>query len=75
MVRTQIELSEAQARALKSLAAAQKKKPADLIRQAVDQMLRARGALDRAERKRRALAAAGRFHSGLPDLSTEHDRY
>ncbi|MBP7686939.1 MAG: hypothetical protein KA765_03490 [Thermoflexales bacterium] len=26
-------------------------------------------------RKQRALQAAGRFHSGTADLSTEHDRY
>lgn len=30
---------------------------------------------DPAERRRRALAAAGRFRSGLTDLSTEHDKY
>lgn len=28
---------------------------------------------DAAERRRRAAAAAGRFRSGTPDLSTEHD--
>jgi hypothetical protein len=27
------------------------------------------------ERKQRAIAAAGRFHSGLADLSIAHDRY
>jgi hypothetical protein len=27
------------------------------------------------ERKRRAIAAAGRFRSGLANLSVEHDRY
>jgi hypothetical protein len=30
---------------------------------------------DAAERKRRAVAAAGRFESGLPDLSIGHDRH
>jgi hypothetical protein len=30
---------------------------------------------DRAELKRRAAAAAGRFASGVPDLSVAHDRY
>ena len=30
---------------------------------------------DMAELRRRALAAAGRFESGVPDLSIEHDRY
>ena len=30
---------------------------------------------DKAERRRRALAAIGRFRSGVTDLSTEHDKY
>jgi hypothetical protein len=30
---------------------------------------------DMAERHRRAVAAAGRFRSGVADLSTAHDRY
>ena len=75
MVRTQIQLSEKQAKALKKLAARRNVSVAELIRQAVDEELRAAGGIDRDERKRRALAAAGRFHSGLTDLSTEHDHY
>jgi len=31
--------------------------------------------VDIEERRKRALAAAGRFSSGLRDLSTEHDKY
>ena len=30
---------------------------------------------DMAELRQRALAAAGRFESGVPDISMEHDRY
>jgi predicted DNA-binding ribbon-helix-helix protein len=75
MIRTQIQLSEKQAKALKDLAARRNVSVAELIRQAVDEQLRAAGTIDPEERKRRALAAAGRFHSGLTDLSTEHDRY
>ncbi|RPI97690.1 MAG: CopG family transcriptional regulator [Candidatus Aminicenantes bacterium] len=30
---------------------------------------------DKTERRRRAIAAAGRFRSGAPDLSTDHDKY
>lgn len=33
------------------------------------------GATDIEERRRRAIAAAGRFHSGVVDLSSDHDRY
>jgi len=75
MVRTQVQLSEAQAQALKALAAAQNKSPADLISQAVDDFLRSMSGPDMEERKRRAIAAAGRFHSGLSGLSANHDRY
>ena len=75
MIRTQIQLSEKQAKALKDLAARRNVSVAELIRQAVDEHLRAAGSIDPDERKRRALAAAGRFHSGLTDLSTAHDRY
>jgi predicted DNA-binding ribbon-helix-helix protein len=75
MIRTQIQLSEKQAKALKDLAARRNVSVAELIRQAVDEQLRVAGTIDPEERKRRALAAAGRFHSGLTDLSTEHDRY
>ncbi|MEP7359583.1 MAG: ribbon-helix-helix protein, CopG family [Anaerolineales bacterium] len=75
MVRTQIQLSEKQSQALKKLAARRKVSVAELIREAVDEQLRSAGKIDPDERKRRALAAAGRFHSGQTDLSTEHDQY
>ncbi len=75
MVRTQIQLTETQVQTLKDMAAAQNKSMAELIRQAVDLLLRSAGEIDREERKRRAIAAAGRFHSGLGDLSTDHDRH
>jgi hypothetical protein len=33
------------------------------------------GSVDDQERRQRALAAAGRFHSGRSNVSLEHDRY
>jgi hypothetical protein len=75
MVRTQIQLTEAQARTLKSLAATQGTSVADLVRQAVEQLIQTAGPVDVVERRRRAIAAAGRFNSGLADVSEEHDRY
>lgn len=75
MVRTQIQLTEDQSRALKLLAAHQGKSVAELIRQSVDQLVRSAGVVDVEERRRRAIAAAGRFSSGHNDLSTDHDRY
>jgi predicted transcriptional regulator len=75
MVRTQIQLSEKQIEALRELAAQRDTSMADIIRQAVDQLILATGAVNRAERKRRAIAAAGRFKSDVNDLSTNHDQY
>ena len=75
MIRTQIQLTEEQSRALKLLAAQLGKSVAELIRQSVDTFIRSNGTVDIAERRRRALAVADRFRSGLSDLSTEHDRY
>lgn len=75
MHRTQVQLTEDQAQALKELAADQNKSMAELIRDAVDDLLRASGSVSVEVRKRRALAAAGRFHSGQSDIAKEHDRY
>jgi predicted transcriptional regulator len=75
MYRTQIQLTEDQMQALKRLASTRNKSMAELIRQAVDALLEGSVAIDDDERRRRAIAAAGRFRSGLRDLSTKHDRY
>jgi hypothetical protein len=75
MVRTQVQLTEQQAKALKKLASSRHLSIAELIRQAVDTMIRSNIVVDAEERRKRALDAAGRFRSGLRDLSTEHDKY
>jgi hypothetical protein len=75
MTRTQIQLTESQASSLKKLAARRNVTVAELIRQAIDDLLHTVVSIDSDERKRRALAAAGRFHSGETDLSATHDRY
>ena len=75
MVRTQIQLTEEQAHRLKAAAAEQGVSMAELIRRGVDALLNG-GYPDRsAERRRRAIAVAGRFRSGVPDLAVNHDRY
>jgi hypothetical protein len=48
---------------------------AELIRRGVDALLRSKAPMGREEKKRRALAAVGRFRSGISDLSVDHDRY
>jgi hypothetical protein len=75
MVRTQIQLTENQARDLKRLAAARHLSMAQLIRQGVDSILRSNTVMDAAEKRKRALALAGKFRSGKHDVSKEHDKY
>jgi hypothetical protein len=75
MVRTQIQLTEKQARGLKNLAARQDRSVADLIRQAVDAFIRTVAATGDEERRLRALAASGRFRSGSSDLGAAHDKH
>lgn len=75
MVRTQIQLSEDQAANLKRLAALRGTSMAEIIRQAVDRFTSAPDAGAIAERKKRALAAVGRFRSGRSDVSARHDDY
>lgn len=75
MVRTQIQLTGGQADALKRLAAGRHESVAELIRQAVEMLFRSTSGVSPEERRRRAIAVAGRFHSGQRDLSTKHDNY
>jgi len=75
MIRTQIQLTEEQAQALKTLAAQEKKSIADLIRLSVDALLASRGYIDPAEQRERALAAAGKLYDTAQDLASNHDRY
>ena len=75
MVRTQIQLTEAQAQLLKRKARDERVSMAELIRRSVDRMLASDQSTDRDEIRRRALEAIGALRSGVPDLSTEHDRY
>ncbi len=75
MVRTQIQLTEEQAQTLKVIAQEQGISMAELIRQSVDSFIRARRQPTLDEKRQKALAIVGQFSSGVPDLSTEHDRY
>lgn len=74
MIRTQIQLTEEQARRVQQLAADKGVSMAQVIREAVEQYT-TQGTASREERVKRALEAAGRFRSGLQDLSIEHDKY
>jgi hypothetical protein len=75
MVRTQIQLTEKQARMLKGLAKAKKVSIAELIRHGVDLLLRNSSPLDVEERRKNAIQAIGRFSSGTRNTSEKHDKY
>jgi hypothetical protein len=75
MVRTQIQLADAQLEALRKLSAETGKSIADLTRRAVDLYLEQQRGTTRDVLVERALSAAGKFASGLSDVSTDHDRY
>ncbi|MFZ2053671.1 MAG: CopG family transcriptional regulator [Candidatus Aminicenantales bacterium] len=75
MVRTQIQLTEEQARALKRIAGSRHLSVAELIRRAIDTMIKTSTSADPEERLRRALEIAGKFSSGKRDISKKHDIY
>lgn len=72
MPRMQIRLRDDQVRALALRAAGSSRSMPSLIREAVAAWL---AADDRRLARQGALAAIGRFHSGLGDLAENHDRY
>jgi len=72
MIRTQIQLTEQQAGALRELAGRRGVSLAELVRQGVERVLADN---DRAEKRRRALAVLGRYDVGPGDVSTNHDQY
>ncbi len=75
MVRTQIQLTEEQAKAIKRIATSRHLSLAELIRQAVDTMIRSSAVIDIEEKRRRAMDIVGKFRSGKHDISKEHDKY
>jgi len=60
---------------LKRLAAARGVSMAELIRQGVDAVLRSKPLPDAEERRKKALALAGKYRSGKTDVSKHHDEY
>lgn len=75
MIRTQIQLPEEQVAFLKKIAAAEQKSMAELIRQSIELLAKTKYNVKEKERRKRAMAAAGRFRSGVKDLATSHDSY
>ncbi len=75
MIRTQIQLTEQQAEALKQAAARRGISMAELIRQSIDQFLGKAGDLSQRDLRVRAASVAGRFRSGRADVAVHHDEY
>jgi len=74
MVRTQIQLTEEQARVLRDLSRASRESIASLIRKAIDQFLVTRKP-DRFALYRQASSVVGKYEAGAQEISLEHDRY
>lgn len=74
MVRTQIQIEEEQIEWLRSEARKRGISVSQLIREGIA-FFRAREQRFPEEKKQRALAAIGRFSSGVSDVSDHHDKY
>ena len=72
MVRTQIQFEQETYGMLQDTAKRRGESISSLVRKSVEQYLRES---KKASAWKRELAAPGRFHSGLKDLSMHHDHY
>jgi hypothetical protein len=70
-----VNLTDSELRALERLAVQRQTTVASLLREGVWRVIGSEPQPDDDEQRARALSIVGRFHSGLGDLSTEHDRY
>jgi len=75
LIRTQVQLTEEQVRALRRMSADRGVSVAELVREAVDTLVRTGAGVPQGERQRRALQAIGRFASGHRDTSARHDEH
>lgn len=75
MIRTQIQLTEGQAKTLKRLAKEQQRSMAEIIRRSIDLYLASTGELPIDQQYERALAIAGKYSGGVTDLARNHDQY
>ena len=75
MIRTQVQLTEQQLFRLRALAAERGSSVSQLVRDGVENILAQTEQGLGGGRAQRAIAAAGRFHSGNGDVARRHDAY
>lgn len=77
MVRTQIKLTAKQAEEVKRIARARRVSTAEIIREALNNLIRSGtvATVTAEDRRARALNAVGRFSSGKRDITRKHDAY
>ncbi len=77
MIRTQVQLTERQMNALKTLAHKRQVSVAELIRQGVEHVISGPEPISDEEKMRRAMAIVGKFtdKDGATDVSINHDKY
>jgi hypothetical protein len=75
VIRTQIQLTDSQAKILHELALKQGVSVAELIRRSVDYYILNSDVAAQQDLIERAKAAAGKYKSGVTDLAKNHDRY
>ncbi|MBU0609196.1 MAG: CopG family transcriptional regulator [Armatimonadetes bacterium] len=75
MLIKQLALTKEQARRLRAVAAQRRVSEADLLQEALAQVLGGEDGPPDEEARRLALSAIGMFDSGQPDLAERHDDY
>jgi len=75
MIRTQIQFSESQLRALKEQARCEHVSVAEIVRRAVDACCQSDRPRSEAERRQAAMDIAGRFASGKSDVAERYDNH
>jgi predicted DNA-binding ribbon-helix-helix protein len=75
MIRTQIQFTQEQWKALKKIAATRHVSIAELVRQSVDQLIRSPENQNIDEYHQLAVEIVGKYQSGVSDISANHDKY
>jgi hypothetical protein len=77
VVRTQIQLTEEQVKEVKKIAQARHISVAEIIREALNNVIRSGAgvAVNVEDQRMRALKAVGKYSSGKHDISGKHDKY